>query len=419
MSPARRVAVVDSVRTPFVKADTVFAGLDALELGTLCVAELVGRNAVDPGRIDAVVFGRVVASVREHNIAREIVLGAGLPEAIDAWSVSQACITSYRTAVEAARAIGAGAAECAIAGGADSASATPLVLGDPLARALKTSARASGFRRVGAFARVRPRDLLPRPPRLTELSTDLSMGQSAEKMAWVYGIEREAQDEFAHASHVRAARAWDEGRFADEVMTVHPPGGGAPVARDGTVRFDSERAAYARLRPAFAAHGTITAGNASPLSDGAAALLLVAQERLDAWGLEPLGFLGASVFVGVDPHDLLLIGPALAVPRLLERTGLALDDFDLVDVHEAFAAQVLAVLAALERDGPARGGGTIDPERLNVSGGSIALGHPFAATGARQIGQVLRELRRRGGRRALCTACAAGGLAAALVLEAS
>lgn len=422
----RRVAVIDGVRTPFVKADGAFCGLDALELAQQCVAELVARNAVDADAIDALVFGRVIASTREHNIAREVVLGTGLAPTIEARSVSQACITSYRSVADAAAAIAAGTSRCAVAGGADSASATPLVLRDEFARALKRAARASGpGARLRALLGLRPRHLVPRPPRPTELSTGLTMGESAEKMAWLHGIGREEQDDFAHRSHVRAARAWRDGAMDDEVVPVVPAPGRRPVARDDVVRFDSDREAYRRLSPAFDPRGTITAGNASPLTDGAAAVLLADEESARAWGLEPLGYVGASVFVAVDPRDELLIGPAVAIPRLLERTGLALDDFDLIDMHEAFAAQVLAVLDALESDAFARASlgreervGTIDRERLNVDGGSIAIGHPFAATGARQIGQALRALRRCGGRRALCTACAAGGLAAALVLEA-
>lgn len=428
MNQPPRVAVVDGVRTPFVKEGTAFAELDALELGKRCVAELVQRNDLDPERIDEVIFGRVIASMREHDIAREIVLGAGLPPAIEAFSVAQACITSYRTAVNGALAIQTGGARCVITGGADSASATPLALSDRLAKTIKKEHRAEGvIEHIRSLEGVGIGDLLPRPPRLEELSTGLSLGQSAEKMARLNGISREMQDDFAHRSHVRAAAAWADGRFDTQVMTVYQPGGdGPPIARDNLVRFDSDREKYRRLKPAFDRdYGTITAGNASPLTDGAAALLLVEESLAAELELEPLGFLSRWCFIGVDPHDQLLIGPALAVPRLLDAAGLGLDDMDLIDMHEAFAAQVLSVIGALESDEYARRHlgrdhrvGVIDMERFNVAGGSIAIGHPFAATGARQIMQALHELRHRSGRRVLCTACAAGGLAAALLLEA-
>jgi acetyl-CoA acyltransferase len=253
------------------------------------------------------------------------------------------------------------------------------------------------------------------------------MGEGAEKMAKDNGIARDKQDEFAHRSHVRAAAAWAEGRFADEVMTFYVPPKFSATTEDNLVRKDSSLEAYAKLKPVFdRRHGSVTAGNSSPLTDGASAMLLASEEKQKALGLPALGYVKSYAFCAVDPADQLLIGPAYATPLALDRAGLKLKDMDLIDMHEAFAAQVLSNTQALESDKFAREKlgrdkrvGLIDWDKFNVNGGSISIGHPFAATGARQITQTLRELKRRGGQFALCTACAAGGLGAAIILEAA
>ena len=252
------------------------------------------------------------------------------------------------------------------------------------------------------------------------------MGESAERLAKANDISRQSQDDYAHRSHVRAAQAWSEGRFADQVMTVFVPPHYAPISSDNLVRRDSDRSEYSRLKPVFdPAHGTITAGNASPLTDGAAALLLMSEQAARDRGIKPLGYLGPVAFAGCDPSEQLLMGPAFAIPKLLQATRWGLDDFDLIDLHEAFAAQVLSNVRALESTafaqqyfGKSDRVGRVDFDKLNLSGGSLAIGHPFAATGARQILQTLHDLVRTGGQRALCATCAAGGLGAALVLEA-
>jgi acetyl-CoA acyltransferase len=268
---------------------------------------------------------------------------------------------------------------------------------------------------------------MPVPPALKELSTGLTMGESAEKMAKENAIERRAQDELAHRSHTLAARAWQEGRFADQVMHVYAPPGYAPVVEDNLVRKDSELESYAKLKPVFdRKYGTITAGNSSPLTDGASAVLLMSEDKAKAEGMPILGFIKSYAFAALDPAGQMLMGPSYATPIALARAKLSLADIDLIDMHEAFAAQVLSNTQAFESDAFARDKlgrsskiGKVDWDKLNVTGGSIAIGHPFAATGARQIVQALRELQRRGGSHALCTACAAGGLGAAMVLEAA
>ncbi len=426
---SERVAIVDGLRTPFAKRGDALAAFDAVDLGTSIVTELVERNGLDGNDVDQVAFGQVILDVELPNIAREIVLNSPLPDEVEAYSVSEACITSYRTAVNAAATIASGNADVVIAGGVDTLSHAPVVVTDQLQAILNKLADA---RTVGERARLlsklRPGDLVPKSPDLEEPSTGETMGEAAERMAKMNGISRDEQDDFAHRSHSLAAQAWERGDFDDEVLTLMtPPDYAEVIERDLTVRFDSDRTAYRKLKPSFdRKHGTLTAGNSTPLTDGAAALLMMSETRASEMGLDPLGFLRSSAFTAVDPADQLLIGPVFATPVALDRAGVKLGDVDLIDMHEAFAAQVLSVIQAFEskefateKMGRSEPIGEIDWNILNVTGGSIAIGHPFAATGARQISQTLRELRRRHGELALCTACAAGGLGAALVLEAA
>jgi len=426
--PGKRAAIVAGLRTPFQRQGSGFAAQSALELGVLVTSELCARVGLSVNEIDQLVFGQVLPSIEAPNIAREIVLATGLPRSIEAFSVSRACATSYQSTVSAVEAIWAGAAAVVIAGGADSASDVPITVKKPLARALLTASKARSLtERLKAFAHLTPSDLVPVAPAIAEYSTGLSMGESAEKMAKENGITRAAQDAFAHRSHLLAARAWADGRLGGEVMSVFAAPRFDEVSGDNLVRADSTLEAYAKLRPAFdRKNGTVTAGNSSPLTDGAAALIVMHEDKAKSLGLEPLGFVRSYAFAAVDPRGQLLMGPAHATPLALERAGLELSDMSLVDMHEAFAAQVLSNTQAFESSafaarelGRSKAIGAIDWDNFNVSGGSIALGHPFAATGARQIHQTLRELRRRKGQFALCTACAAGGLGAALVLEAA
>jgi acetyl-CoA acyltransferase len=424
----RRTAIVAGLRTPFAKQGTDFSKLTALNLAQLVVAELMARQDLPASDVEQLVFGQVIPSLVAPNIAREIVLGTGLPRNIEAFSVSRACATSYQSTVSVTEAINAGSIDCGIAGGADSASDVPIAVSKRLALALTWASKASTLAdRLRAFKDVKPSDLVPVPPALKELSTGLTMGESAEKMAKENGISRRAQDEFAHRSHVLAGAAYRDGRFANEVMTLHVPPTYQAVAKDNLVREASDLDAYAGLRPVFdRTHGSITAGNSSPLTDGASALLLMSEEKARAEGRRALGYVRSYAFAAVDPAGQMLMGPAYASPKALDRAGLTLKDMTLVDMHEAFAAQVLSNTQAFESAtfaqenlGRSQRIGTVDWDRFNVMGGSIAIGHPFAATGARQILQGLNELRRRGGQFALVTACAAGGLGAAMVLEAA
>ncbi len=427
-SNGRRVAIVAGLRTPFAKQWTAYREVSALDLANIVVAEMLQRIHLDPNEIQQVVYGQVVPSVEAPNIAREIVLATGMPKDIEAYSVSRACATSYQSTVNVAEAIMAGAIDTGVAGGADSASNVPITVSKPLADALvaATKARSIG-ERMQAFAGLRPRDLAPVPPAIKEYSTGLTMGESAEKMAKENHITREAQDEFAHRSHSLAAKAWAEGKFDDEVMEVFVPNRfKEEIRQDNLIRKDSAIEKYTKLKPAFdRRHGTVTAGNSSPLTDGASALVLMREDKAKAHGFDVLGFIRSYAFAALDPAGQLLMGPSYATPIALERAGVKTADLDLIDMHEAFAAQILSNTQAFESKqwaetnlGRSEKIGDIDWDNFNVTGGSISIGHPFAATGARQITQTLRELKRRGGNLALCTACAAGGLGAAMVLEA-
>lgn len=422
-----RVAIVAGLRTPFAKQWTAYRDTSAQELGKLAVAELMTRVGIDPNEVEQCVYGQVVPSVHAPNIAREIVLGTGLPRDIEAYSVSRACATSYQSATSIVDAIATGTIDCGIAGGADSASDVPITVSKRLQVALIEASKARSFQdRIKAFASLGLKDLAPVPPAIKEPSTGLTMGESAEKMAKENSISRQAQDELALRSHSLAAKAWAEGKFADEVMEVYVPDRYEDAIReDNLVREDGELAKYAKLKPVFdRKHGTITAANASPLTDGASALLLMREDKAKALGVDILGFVRSYAYAALDPAGQMLMGPSYATPKALDRAGITLADLELVDMHEAFAAQVLSNTQAFESKqwaqdhlGRDEAIGEIDWDKFNVNGGSIAIGHPFAATGARQITQTLQELKRRGGGLGLCTACAAGGIGAAIVLE--
>jgi acetyl-CoA acyltransferase len=421
-----RVAIVSGLRTPFVKAGTVFGDLTALDLGRIVVQELVQRSELDPDEIDSVVFGQVIPGMTAASVAREIVLTTGLPRRIEAYTVARACATSIQSLVNAGNAIALGQTHVAITGGTESMSDPPIFASRALAHALVDVSKARTVpAKLKPFQRLTPKDLLPVPPAIAEFTTGMSMGESAEKMAKENGITRLEQDQLTLASHQNASRAWKSGWFDAEVMHVPvPPKYQQTVARDTIVRDDASLEALSALKPVFdRKYGTVTAGNASPLTDGAAALLVMSEERAKSLGYQPLGFLRAHAFAATDPADQLLQGPAYAAPLALDRAGMTLKDIDLVDMHEAFAAQLASNLQAFasQRFATAMGRsspvGEVDRTRLNVTGGSLALGHPFAATGARLIHQVLRELKRRDLNTALVTVCAQGGLGAAVVLE--
>src|SRR5436190_5476875 len=422
-----RVAVIRGLRTPFAKSGTHYGHLSALDLGKLVVAELVTRSGIDPSEVQEVIFGNVIPSVKAPNIAREIILGTGLPRKLPGYTVSKACASANQAITGASDMIARGYADTVIAGGAESLSDVPILFSKKFAEALVSSTKQKSIGgKLGAFKSVKIKDLAPDAPAIAESTTGLTMGESAEKMAKANGISREAQDRFALQSHQRAAAATESGRFKDEVMTVVvPPQFENIVETDNLIRGDSTFESLSKLKPVFdRKYGTITAGNASPLTDGAAAVLLMSEDKAKSLGIKPLGFIRSYAYAATDPFDQLLQGPIFAVPTALDRAKVKLEDIGVIEMHEAFAAQVLSNIqwlaskrVAQEKLGRSEPVGTIDPEKINRTGGSIALGHPFGATGARIVTTVCNELQRTGEQYGLVTVCAAGGIGAAMVLE--
>jgi acetyl-CoA acyltransferase len=422
-----RVAVIAGLRTPFAKSGTHFGHLSALDLGKIVVTELLQRSGIDPNEVQELVFGNVIPSVKAPNIAREIVLGTGLPRRIPAYSVSKACASANQAITSGADMIARGYADTVIAGGAESLSDVPILFSKKFAMTLVAASKQKSLAgKLAQFAKIRPQDLAPDAPAIAESSTGLTMGESAEKMAKANGITREEQDRFALQSHHRAAAATASGRFKDEVMSVLvPPNFETIVDTDNLIRGDTTLEALAKLRPVFdRKYGTITAGNASPLTDGAAAVILMSEEKAKALGLKPLGFIRSYAYAATDPFDQLLQGPVFALPVALERAKVKLEEIKVIEMHEAFAAQVLSNIQwigskkiAQEKLGRSEAIGHIDPTLINRTGGSIALGHPFGATGARIVTTVCNELQRTGEQYGLVTVCAAGGIGVAMVLE--
>ncbi len=425
-SESRRAVIVRGARTPFVRAFGDFTKLDTIDLACIAVKGLLAKVGIPYRDIDGVVWGGVILPSASPNVARELALDLQLGAGCEGMTVTRACASGLQAITLAAAAIERGEADVLIAGGSDSTSNAELKMPQKVVHALAPLAlgKPTPADVLGALAQLAPfTDIFPRAPRIAERTTGEVMGQSAERMARRNEITREAQDAFAHASHTKAARAIAEGFFDDEIVPVQLPGG-KEVRVDGLVRADTTLEKLARLRPVFAKDGTLTAGNSSALTDGAGAVLLMSEERARSLGLKPLAAFASWSYVGVDPADQLLIGPAIAVPRALERAGLSLSGVDLVDLHEAFAAQVLSVTRALGSPAFARARlgrdhavGEIPPEKLNIYGGSLALGHPFGATGARMVTTMANALARTGKRTAVLGICAAGGLGAAAVLE--
>ncbi|HEU5481200.1 MAG TPA: acetyl-CoA C-acyltransferase, partial [Candidatus Tumulicola sp.] len=343
-----------------------------------------------------------------------------------AFTVSRACASANQAITDAADQIVLGHADVAIAGGAESLSNVPILhsrrFSDVLVRASKAKSLGA---RVSAFSHVRPRDLVPVTPAIAEPSTGETMGQSAEKMAKLNHIPREEQDQFALRSHRLAAAGTQDGRLTSEIMPVYvSPAYEAWAATDNGVRTDTSLEQLAALKPVFdRRYGSVTAGNSSPLTDGGAAVILMSEEKARSLGMQPIAYLRSYAYAALDPGEQLLQAPVFAAPKALERAGLTLANIDLVEMHEAFAAQVLSNLqgfestAWAERAGLSQPMGEVDRSRLNVMGGSIAIGHPFGATGARITTTLAHELKRRGGQFGLMTVCAAGGMGFAMVLE--
>jgi acetyl-CoA C-acetyltransferase len=425
MDQVRRVAIVGGNRIPFARSNSRYGTASNQDMFTATLDGLVSRFGLQDERLGEVAAGAVLKHSRDFNLARESVLGSRLSPETPANDVQQACGTGLQAVIQVANKIALGQLDSGVAGGVDTTSDAPLGINEDLRQILMSINRAKSVgARLRALTRLRPGQIVPDIPRNAEPRTGLSMGEHAALTAKDWGISREAQDELAAASHQKLAAAYERGFFGD-LLTPY-----LGLTRDQNLRPDSTADKLAKLKPVFGGKdGTMTAGNSTPLTDGASAVLLASEEWAKARSLPVLAYLTHTETAAVDyvhGHDGLLMAPTYAVPRMLARAGLSLQDFDLYEMHEAFASQVLATLAAWEnpdycktRLGLDEPLGSIDRSRLNVNGSSLAAGHPFAATGGRIVATLAKLLHEKGSGRGLVSICAAGGQGVTAILEAA
>lgn len=424
MRPVRPVAILGGVRIPFCRQNTAYADVGNLGMSVRTLGALVEKFGLHGQQLGEVAMGAVIKHSSDWNLGREAALSSGLSPLTPGITLQRACGTSLDSIITVANKIAVGQIDVGIGGGSDSTSDVPIVYGKSLRRRLLAAAAAKTPRgRIAAFRGFHPRELKPDFPGVAEPRTGKSMGQHCEDMAKEWNISRDSQDEWALGSHQKLAAAYERGFFDNLVVSFRG------VSRDNNLRADSTLEKLASLKPAFDRHsgrGTLTAANSTPLTDGAAACLLASDEWAQAHGHEVLCHLRDSQVAAVDfvHGEGLLMAPTVAVPEMLARNGLTLQDFDFYEIHEAFAAQVLCTLRAWESEdyckqrlGLSAPLGRIDPARINVNGSSLATGHPFAATGARVVATAARELQLRGGGRALISICTAGGMGVVAIVE--
>jgi acetyl-CoA acyltransferase len=423
----KRPVVIEGARTAFVKSFSAFEDCDALELYSRTISGLIQKSGVDPDEIDEISCGVVAPQTKNGNVARDAIINLGLPSHIHGYTLNRACTSSMQTIADAARTIMAGHGQMILAGGVECLSDVPIVYSKEARRFLvKLNKAKSPGARVRLLTEFSAGAWLPKPPSVSEPMTGLTMGEHCEIMAKKNALTREEQDKFAASSHHKAAKAQEAGIFAEEIIpTWAPPKFQACVDKDNIIRGDTTIDALSKLRPAFdKKYGTITAGNASALTDGAAACLIADEAFAKSLGLKPKALIRDVVFVGVNPHDQLLIGPAIAIPMLLKRNGLEIKDIDLFEIHEAFAAQVLSCLKSMDSAdfceqyfGERKAFGAIPEDKLNINGGALAIGHPFGATGARLVTTLTNSLVRNNKNLGVIAICAAGGMAGAMLVE--
>lgn len=419
-----RVVWIDGVRTPFQKSGTELRELMSFQLAAHAIKGLLDRSGVTARQVEQVILGTVIHNLKTPNVAREASLTAGLRPDTPCHTVSQACISANQAICSAANLIRLGQADLIIAGGVDSASDTPVLFRKPMRRKLMSAQKLRSSWDFVKFAlKLRPGDFLPEKPQVAEYLTNRLMGEDCEMLAASFAISRQAQDEYALRSHTLAEQATSSGLLAREIVPVELPPSFQPIIQDNGIRV-SPLEKLAQLKPAFVKpHGTITAANASFLTDGAAVVALASEKRARELGFEPKICLVDSLFTGQDLREHLLLGPTFAIAQLLHRHQLKLNHIDVFELHEAFAGQVLANIAAMESSAFTNQHingcmvGKLDINKLNRWGGSLSLGHPFGATGARLITTAANRLLTEGGRYALVAACAAGGLGHATLLE--
>lgn len=426
MSNSDRVVVVAGARTPFARARTVFAKMSPAALGGVTLRETVARSGIDPKLIDEVYYGIVSPPAEGSNVSREALFDSGLPPQIPCTTVNRYCASSAEASAGIMAKILAGQIEIGIAGGVESISSIRALFSNEATNFFSDFAKMKTTgQKLAHLAKFKPAYMAPMAPGIVEPTTGLSMGQSADLMARQFGVGRQEQDEYAMHSHQKAAKGWEDGFFKTHVVGV-PTKDGTVVERDTDIRADTSMEKLAKLRPVFLKDGTITAGNASPLTDGASAVLLMKESKAKELGLKPLAAIRAVAAAAIDiQKEPLLIGPVYAIPKVLKMAGISWNDLDLIEIHEAFAGQVLATFRAIESDqfakeklGLSSKIGTIDMAKVNPHGGSIPLGHPFGATGTRMVLQAAHGLKRTGKKLALISICAAGGLGEVMVVEA-
>lgn len=417
---------IDGVRTPFVKSFGVFQHADALELYSQVVEGVIRKTEMDPEVIDEVAAGVVIPQTKNGNVARDAIINLGLPQHIHGYTINRACTSSMHTVADAAKEIKFGHPSITLAGGVECLSDVPIAYSKEARQFLLSLNKAkSAADRLSTIKSFSAKDWLPRPPALAEPLTGLTMGESAEIMAKINHISRDEQDAFAVASHEKAAMAQEKGYFDEEIIPVWTSPEFSCIEKDNVTRGDTSIEKMAKLKPAFdKKYGSLTAGNSSPLTDGAAVSLIADEQVARSLGMTPKSKILDFTFVGIDPTDQLLIGPAIAIPLLLKRNGMSIADIDLFEIHEAFAAQVLSCMRSMESAdfcktyfGDSKAFGSIPEDKLNVNGGAIAIGHPFGATGSRLITTTSNELIRRDKNLGLIAICAAGGMAGAMLIE--
>ena len=424
--PGRTAVFVDGCRIPFQRSGTGYADLMAYDLGRMVLRSLLTRTGLSADRIERVVMGTVVQDVNTSNVARESALAAGIPNRVPAFTVTMACISSNQAVTSGVDLLRTGQVDVVVAGGTETLSDPPIRLQRPVRKRLfkARNAKSTGDY-LALLDGLSPGDLVPESPSISEFSTGDVMGESADQLAAMFGISRGEQDEYALRSHQKAAAARDDGRLDAELAPATVPPDFDPITTDNVIRDDTSMEQLRDLPPAFVKpFGTITAGSSSALTDGASATLLMAEEVAEAEGFTPRAALRNYTYVSQDPKTELLLGPAYAIPEVLNAAGLTLGDIDVIELHEAFAGQVLAVLDALRSDRFAEEHlnrsepvGEVDMDRLNTRGGSLSLGHPFGATGARLVMSAVHRLHDEDGRWALVSACAAGGQGHAMLIE--
>jgi acetyl-CoA C-acetyltransferase/acetyl-CoA acyltransferase len=423
-----RIVIAGGVRTPFIKAGTHFNNLTAVDLGRIVITELISRTGIDPGQVDSVIVGNVAQPPEAMNVGRVISLLADIPERVPGYTVHRNCASGIQSVVSATQAIVTGEAEVVVAAGVESMTNVPFFLQKEMERFLANYGKARNVKdKLGLLAKVRPRHLIPRiglMMGLTDPVCRLNMGQTAEILAQELEITREEQDKFALQSHQRAAKAHEEGRFADEVMPVNAPSAGnEPVTFDNGIRRHQTMEQLAKLKPVFETrHGSVTAGNSSQISDGAAAVLVTTEKRAEKLNLTPLGVIEGHTFAGLSPKRMGL-GPSYATSLVLEKSKATMADIGLIEMNEAFAAQIIANERVFAEDAHSehflgrKAMGAIDREIMNINGGAIAIGHPVGSSGTRLILTLLLEMERRSVDLGLATLCVGGGQGAAVLLR--